>query len=81
MAASSSAGLKPRSRAATTITTKASEKATCARITVYRPSCQWSQRKAHWNRASSEIPMTISGVTSERYSAPERARERRFHSP
>ena len=37
---------------------------------MYSPSCQCSQRKIHWKSASSEMPVTISGVTSERYSAP-----------
>ena len=69
-----------RSRAETTITTYAMQNATCARITVYMPSCKCRKRNAHWNSASSETPVTISGVTSERYSDPVSRREPRFQS-
>src|SRR5438034_1226253 len=80
MAASSGAGSRVRNRAETTMATYAMENETCARITVYKPSCHCSQRNAHWKRASSETPVTISGVTSDRYSEPESSRDRRFQS-
>ena len=79
MAASSSEASKVRRRATATMATYAMENETCARITVCSPRCQPSQRKVHWKNASSEMPVTISGVTSDKYSDPDSRRELRFH--
>src|SRR5205814_8401 len=81
IAASSRAPSNVRSLAATTITTYAIENATCARITVCNPSRKCKYRNTHWKNASSETPVTISGVTSDRYSAPDISRSLRFQNP
>src|SRR2546426_713649 len=44
------------------------------------PSRRFRNRNHHWNSASSETPVTISGVTSDKYSDPASHADARFHS-
>src|SRR5690349_19420963 len=50
-------------------------------MTVCIPRRRCAKRKIHWKSASSEAPVTISGVTKERYSDPDNQGEPRFHKP
>src|SRR5579883_399887 len=44
------------------------------------PNRKWKNRNANWKNASSETPVTISGVAKERYRDPEIQADARFHS-
>src|SRR6266404_5628721 len=48
-------------------------------MTVCIPNRRWRNRNTNWKNASSETPVTISGVTSERYIDPAIQGELRFH--
>ena len=55
---------------------EAIEKATCATMTVGSPRGRWRNRNTHWNKARSETPVTISGVSFNRASRAWRATRR-----